>query len=67
MSNQNVSQVLKRLLTVVFVCRQKKARVVRGGSLFDVKERNSFGSSSQKINLSDFMPMALASAKNFGL
>jgi len=39
LGNQNVSQVLKSLLIGVFVCKQKKARVVRGGSLFETEQR----------------------------
>jgi len=38
LGNQNVTQVLASqfLLAEVFVCKQKKARVVTGGSLFEV-------------------------------
>ena len=37
LGNQNVNQVLKSLLRGLFVCKQKKARVVTGGSLFNTE------------------------------
>ena len=37
LGNQNVRQVLANLLAEVFVCKQKKARVVTGGSLFNTE------------------------------
>ena len=39
LGNQNISQALKSPLTGVFVFKQKKARVARGGSLFETEQR----------------------------